>query len=72
MAEAQRLINDGETYEVCLTNMLEMPWTRDAPQTYGDLRRDNPHTVRSIPQVARGERPEHVAGAFRGSSRLRV
>lgn len=42
IAEAQRLINDGETYEVCLTNMLEMPWTRDALQTYGDLRRDNP------------------------------
>ncbi|EKU47063.1 aminodeoxychorismate synthase component I [Brevibacterium casei] len=42
IAEAQRLINDGETYEVCLTNMLEMPWTRDALETYGDLRRDNP------------------------------
>ncbi len=42
IAEAQRLINDGETYEVCLTNMLEMPWARDALETYGDLRRDNP------------------------------
>ncbi|MGJ7562046.1 aminodeoxychorismate synthase component I [Brevibacterium casei] len=42
ISEAQRLINDGETYEVCLTNMLEMPWTRDALETYGDLRRDNP------------------------------
>lgn len=42
IAEAQRLINDGETYEVCLTNMLEMPWMRDALETYGDLRRDNP------------------------------
>ncbi|WP_434965172.1 aminodeoxychorismate synthase component I [Brevibacterium casei] len=42
IAEAQRLINDGETYEVCLTNMLEMPWTRDAFETYRDLRRDNP------------------------------
>lgn len=42
IAEAQRLINDGETYEVCLTNMLEMPWTRNALETYGDLRRDNP------------------------------
>lgn len=40
--EAQHFINDGETYEVCLTNMLEMPWTRDALETYGDLRRDNP------------------------------
>ncbi|GAA3833244.1 aminodeoxychorismate synthase component I [Brevibacterium ammoniilyticum] len=42
IAEAQRLINDGETYEVCLTNMIEMPWTRDVLETYGDLRRDNP------------------------------
>lgn len=42
IAEAQRLINDGETYEVCLTNMLEMPWTRDALETYEGLRRDNP------------------------------
>lgn len=42
IGEAQRLINDGETYEVCLTNMLEMPWTRDALETYGELRRDNP------------------------------
>lgn len=42
IGEAQRLINDGETYEVCLTNMLEMPWARDALETYGDLRRDNP------------------------------
>lgn len=42
IAEAQRLINDGETYEVCLTNMLEMPWTRDAFETYEDLRRENP------------------------------
>ncbi|MBE4695388.1 aminodeoxychorismate synthase component I [Brevibacterium casei] len=42
IAEAQRLINDGETYEVCLTNMLEMPWMRDAFETYGHLRRDNP------------------------------
>ncbi|MCT2359856.1 aminodeoxychorismate synthase component I [Brevibacterium casei] len=42
IAEAKRLINDGETYEVCLTNMLEMPWTRDALETYGNLRRDNP------------------------------
>lgn len=42
IAEAQRLINDGETYEVCLTNMLETPWTRDSLGTYVDLRRDNP------------------------------
>lgn len=42
IGEAQRLINDGETYEVCLTNMLEMPWARDALETYSDLRRDNP------------------------------
>ncbi|QQT68022.1 aminodeoxychorismate synthase component I [Brevibacterium casei] len=42
IAEAQRLINDGETYEVCLTNTLEMPWARDALETYRDLRRDNP------------------------------
>lgn len=42
IAEAQRLINDGETYEVCLTNMLETPWKRDSLETYVDLRRDNP------------------------------
>lgn len=42
IAEAQRLINDGETYEVCLTNMLETPWTRDSLETYVDLRQDNP------------------------------
>ncbi|RAA23305.1 aminodeoxychorismate synthase component I, partial [Burkholderia multivorans] len=42
IVEAQRLINDGETYEVCLTNMLEMPWTRDALETYMNLRGDNP------------------------------
>ncbi|MFC9442131.1 MULTISPECIES: aminodeoxychorismate synthase component I [unclassified Brevibacterium] len=42
IAEAQRLINDGETYEVCLTNMLETQWTRDSLETYVDLRRDNP------------------------------
>ncbi|WP_211979086.1 aminodeoxychorismate synthase component I [Brevibacterium sp. W7.2] len=42
IAEAQRLINDGETYEVCLTNMLETPWTRDSLETYVELRRDNP------------------------------
>ncbi|WP_249356718.1 aminodeoxychorismate synthase component I [Brevibacterium sp. 2SA] len=42
IADAQRLINDGETYEVCLTNMLETPWTRDSLETYGNLRRDNP------------------------------
>lgn len=42
IAEAQRLINDGETYEVCLTNMLETTWTRASLETYIDLRRDNP------------------------------
>ncbi|RBP67820.1 para-aminobenzoate synthetase [Brevibacterium sanguinis] len=39
---AQQLITDGETYEVCLTTMLETPWACDPLTTYRRLRRDNP------------------------------
>lgn len=39
---AQKLITDGETYEVCLTTMLETPWACDPLTTYRQLRTDNP------------------------------
>ncbi|WP_309130850.1 aminodeoxychorismate synthase component I [Brevibacterium sp.] len=40
--QAQQLITDGETYEVCLTTMLETPWTKGPLATYRQLRTDNP------------------------------
>jgi para-aminobenzoate synthetase len=40
--ECQRQIRDGETYEVCLTNMLEVAGRLDAWPAYRVLRRDNP------------------------------
>lgn len=42
IAACQRLIKAGETYEVCLTNMLEAPATLDPWQAYRSIRRDNP------------------------------
>src|SRR5262249_5845361 len=42
IASCQRLIEAGETYEVCLTNMLEAPGTIDPWPAYRSLRRDNP------------------------------
>jgi para-aminobenzoate synthetase len=42
IASCQRLIKAGETYEVCLTNMLEAPGTLDPWPAYRSLRRDNP------------------------------
>lgn len=40
--ECQRLIGDGETYEVCLTNQLEIPAPGDPLRLYEILRRINP------------------------------
>lgn len=42
IAAAQRLITDGESYEVCLTTMIDTPWVADPLDTYRQLRRDNP------------------------------
>ena len=39
---SQRAIRDGESYEVCLTNMIEVPGTLDPWQAYRALRRDHP------------------------------
>ncbi len=39
---SQRAIRDGESYEVCLTNMIEVPGTLDPWQAYRVLRRDHP------------------------------
>ncbi len=38
----QRAIRDGESYEICLTNMIEVPGPLDPWQTYQVLRRDHP------------------------------
>jgi para-aminobenzoate synthetase len=42
IASCQREIRAGETYEVCLTNMIEVPGTLDPWPAYRSLRRDNP------------------------------
>lgn len=42
IGECQRLITDGETYEVCLTNMLEAEGCLDPSDAYLHLRRQNP------------------------------
>jgi para-aminobenzoate synthetase len=39
---SQRAIRDGESYEVCLTNMIEVPGTLDPWRAYRALRRDHP------------------------------
>ena len=39
---SKRAIRDGESYEVCLTNMIEVPGTLDPWQAYRALRRDHP------------------------------
>jgi len=38
----QTAIRDGESYEICLTNMIEVPGTLDPWQAYRTLRRDHP------------------------------
>jgi para-aminobenzoate synthetase len=38
----QRAIRDGESYEICLTNMIEVPGTLDPWQAYRALRREHP------------------------------
>jgi para-aminobenzoate synthetase len=42
IAECQREIKAGESYEICLTNMLSAPGTIAPLQTYQHLRRINP------------------------------
>lgn len=42
IASCQRQITAGETYEVCLTNILEAKGTLDPWPAYRSLRRDNP------------------------------
>jgi len=41
IASCKQLIEAGETYEVCLTNMLEAPGTSDPWSAYRSLRRNN-------------------------------
>jgi para-aminobenzoate synthetase len=38
----QRAIRDGESYEICLTNMIEVPGTLDPWHAYRALRREHP------------------------------
>src|SRR5262249_25210601 len=38
----QRAIRDGESYEVCLTNLIQVPGYVDRWQAYRTLRRDHP------------------------------
>ena len=40
--ECQRLIADGESYEICLTNQLEIPFDGDPLSAFQVLRRVNP------------------------------
>jgi para-aminobenzoate synthetase len=42
ITSCQRAIRDGESYEICLTNMIEVPGTLDPWQAYRALRRDHP------------------------------
>ena len=42
IASCQREIRAGQTYEVCLTNMIEVPGTLEPWPAYRRLRRDNP------------------------------
>ena len=42
IGSCQRAIRDGESYEVCLTNVIEVPGALDPWQAYQTLRRDHP------------------------------
>ncbi len=69
VAEAQREIAEGNTYEVCLTTALtatapRAPAALDPWQTYLQLRRRNPAPFASYLRFGEPGRGEHVARAF--------